>query len=109
MFRIPKLLEEVCENEINTKYANDNNIFYCQIFTNQNEVGDRQSIFSMLRSTKLRNAMIKLIIVFMGCGCVFDGVMRLSDSFGLSFFAVFSVNEVSEFLAIVAVAVLLDR
>ncbi|CAB3221114.1 unnamed protein product [Arctia plantaginis] len=79
------------------------------VFSNRDEVEDRQSIFSMLRSTKLRNTMIKLIIVFMGCGCVFDGVMRLSNSFGLSFFAVFSVNEVSEFMAIVAVAVLLDR
>ncbi|CAB3221122.1 unnamed protein product [Arctia plantaginis] len=68
-----------------------------------------QSIRDIFKSPPLCKAMLKLIIVYMGIAIVFDGLIRLSDTFGMSLFTVFTLNEVSEFAAILLVAFILDR
>ncbi|CAB3221115.1 unnamed protein product [Arctia plantaginis] len=80
-----------------------------RMFGEKAKLEEKHSILEMLSSKELRWAMFSLILVFMGCGVVFDGLARLADSFGLSFFAVFSFNEVFEFAAIFFVIIILDR
>lgn len=54
-------------------------------------------------------AFIGLVVVHLGCNIVFDGLVRLSDSFGLDFFLTFCLNSVTELPANFILAVVLDR
>ncbi|CAB3245464.1 unnamed protein product [Arctia plantaginis] len=94
---------------INGKKIPDDTMNEFKVFAHKLKLQERRSLLDMCKSSQLRKAMIILILLFMGCGIVFDGLIRLSDSFGLNFFAVFSCNEVSECTAILLIIVILDR
>ncbi|CAB3221141.1 unnamed protein product [Arctia plantaginis] len=79
------------------------------IVSNKGKMEEKQNFFCIFKSPPLRKAMFSLMILFMGGALVFDGLVRLSDSFGMNFFVVFTFIEVSELISILVVAVILDR
>ncbi|CAB3221117.1 unnamed protein product [Arctia plantaginis] len=80
-----------------------------KIFAEEARKEERRSVLEMCKSSQLRKAMFSLLLMYMGGGIIFDGLMRLSDTFGLDFFALFSCYEVSELVAILLVVVILDK
>lgn len=53
--------------------------------------------------------MILMLLYYMGGTAVFDGLVRLSDSFGLDFFVTFTLTSATEIPSVALLVVVLDR
>ncbi|XP_075978344.1 solute carrier family 22 member 3-like [Anticarsia gemmatalis] len=79
------------------------------IMTSNQKRESRESFTSVIKSPLLRRTMILMIIVYMGCSIIFDGLVRLSDAFGLDFFITFTFTSATEVPSITLLAIILDR
>ncbi|XP_059049275.1 organic cation transporter protein-like [Achroia grisella] len=68
-----------------------------------------ESLASVFRSPPLRNAMIFMIIVYMACAVIFDGLVRMSEGLGLDFFITFTLTSATEIPSVTLLALVLDR
>ncbi|CAB3221120.1 unnamed protein product [Arctia plantaginis] len=79
------------------------------ITSNKQNLKERQSFLNVFKSGPLRFVTIGLLISFTGCNMVFDGLIRLSGSFGLDFFITFTLNSGTEIPALILLVFILDR
>ncbi|XP_075980262.1 solute carrier family 22 member 3-like [Anticarsia gemmatalis] len=79
------------------------------VASNKSKLEERESFFTLFKSSSLRRTMVCMVIVYVGCALVFDGLVRLSDSFGMDFFITFTFSSATEIPAILLLAVVLDR
>ncbi|XP_060810346.1 solute carrier family 22 member 3-like isoform X2 [Amyelois transitella] len=68
-----------------------------------------ESLLSVFRSPPLRNAMIFMVMVYMSCALIFDGLVRMSEGLGLDFFITFTLTSATEIPSVTLLAMLLDR
>ncbi|CAB3245470.1 unnamed protein product [Arctia plantaginis] len=79
------------------------------ITSNNKRLEERQSFLNVFKSGPLRLATVCLLVAYTGCNMVFDGLVRLSGSFGLDFFLTFSLNSGTEIPALILLVFILDR
>ncbi|XP_012552868.1 carcinine transporter isoform X1 [Bombyx mori] len=70
---------------------------------------ERESLIILFKNGPLRITMILMVVVYMVCAVIFDGLVRLSDAFGLDFFITFTFTSATEIPSVTFVALLLDR
>ncbi|XP_031769721.2 organic cation transporter protein-like isoform X1 [Galleria mellonella] len=68
-----------------------------------------ESLASVFKSSPLRNAMIFMVIVYMACAVIFDGLVRMSEGLGLDFFITFTLTSATEIPSVTLLALVLDR
>ncbi|XP_053601029.1 solute carrier family 22 member 3-like isoform X2 [Plodia interpunctella] len=68
-----------------------------------------ESLLAVFRSPPLRNAMIFMVIVYMSCAIIFDGLVRMSEGLGLDFFITFTLTSATEIPSVTLLALVLDR
>ncbi|XP_061723762.1 solute carrier family 22 member 3-like [Cydia pomonella] len=73
-------------------------------FTQQDE-----SVFVIFKSKGLRRTLFFLVIAFMSCALVFDGLIRMSEHLGVDFFIAFTLTSATEVPSIALVVLLIDR
>ncbi|CAB3221121.1 unnamed protein product [Arctia plantaginis] len=79
------------------------------VSSNKAKLEKKQTLITLMKSPRMCMAFVGLVVVHLGCNVVFDGLVRLSDSFGLDFFLTFCLNSVTELPANFILAVVLDR
>lgn len=68
-----------------------------------------ESMLALCKSPQLRLMMTFLILVYMACAIVFDGLVRMSESLGLDFFITFTLTSATEIPSVTLLAIVLDR
>ncbi|KAI5635854.1 sugar transporter domain-containing protein [Phthorimaea operculella] len=68
-----------------------------------------ESIMALLKSSQLRLMLIMLIFVYMACGIIFDGLVRMSENLGSDFFVAFTLSSATEVPSVILLAFILDR
>uniref|UniRef100_A0A2A4IS78 Major facilitator superfamily (MFS) profile domain-containing protein n=1 Tax=Heliothis virescens TaxID=7102 RepID=A0A2A4IS78_HELVI len=68
-----------------------------------------ESLLVLMKSAPLRMIMILMLILYMSCSVVFDGLVRMSDAFGLDFFISFTLTSATEIPSVTLLAFVLDR
>lgn len=68
-----------------------------------------ESLLVLMKSAPLRLTMILMLIVYMACSVIFDGLVRMSDAFGLDFFISFTLTSATEIPSVTLLACVLDR
>ncbi|XP_026726510.1 solute carrier family 22 member 3-like isoform X2 [Trichoplusia ni] len=68
-----------------------------------------ESLLVLAKSAPLRVTMLLMFFVYMSCSVIFDGLVRMSDAFGLDFFIAFTMTSATEMPSVVLLAFLLDR
>ncbi|CAH2069056.1 unnamed protein product, partial [Iphiclides podalirius] len=68
-----------------------------------------ESIVDVFKSVPLRNTMIFMVVIFMACAVIFDGLVRMSEGLGLDFFVTFTLTSATEIPSVTLVAIVLDR
>ncbi|CAG9782691.1 unnamed protein product [Diatraea saccharalis] len=68
-----------------------------------------ESIKALFRSGPLRNMMLYMVVVYMGCAIIFDGLVRMSEGLGLDFFITFTLTSATEIPSVTLLALILDR
>ncbi|XP_049698394.2 solute carrier family 22 member 3 isoform X1 [Helicoverpa armigera] len=68
-----------------------------------------ESLLVLMKSVPLRTIMILMLILYMSCAVVFDGLVRMSDAFGLDFFISFTLTSATEIPSVTLLAFVLDR
>lgn len=69
----------------------------------------KESLLVLLKSAPLRLTMTLMLIVYMSCSVIFDGLVRMSDAFGLDFFISFTLTSATEIPSVTLLAIVLDR
>ncbi|CAH0698722.1 unnamed protein product [Spodoptera exigua] len=69
----------------------------------------KESLLVLLKSAPLRLTMTLMLIVYMSCSVIFDGLVRMSDAFGLDFFISFTLTSATEIPSVTLLALVLDR
>ncbi|XP_014354765.2 beta-alanine transporter isoform X1 [Papilio machaon] len=69
----------------------------------------RESLFDLFRSGPLRNMIIFMVVIYMACAMMFDGLVRMSEGLGLDFFITFTLTSATEIPSVTFVAIVLDR
>ncbi|KAJ2944015.1 hypothetical protein O0L34_g8342 [Tuta absoluta] len=68
-----------------------------------------ESITALLKSSQLRFMLLMMMLVYMACGLIFDGLVRMSESLGSNFFVAFTLSSATEVPSVILVAFILDR
>ncbi|CAK1541327.1 unnamed protein product [Leptosia nina] len=68
-----------------------------------------ESIKSVFKSGPLRKMMFFMIIAYMACAMLFDGLVRMSEGLGLDFFITFTLTSATEIPSVTLLALVLDR
>ncbi|CAG5053792.1 unnamed protein product [Parnassius apollo] len=68
-----------------------------------------ESIIDVFRSAPLRNMMIFMIMIYMACALIFDGLVRMSEGLGFDFFITFTLTSATEIPSVTLLAIVLDR
>ncbi|XP_030030962.1 solute carrier family 22 member 3-like isoform X1 [Manduca sexta] len=79
------------------------------IVSSRHTKGENESILTLAKSAPLRTTMALMLIVYICCAVIFDGLVRLSDAFGLDFFITFTLTSATEIPSVTLVAIVLDR
>ncbi|XP_075980274.1 solute carrier family 22 member 3-like [Anticarsia gemmatalis] len=79
------------------------------VSANKEKKEKKESFLALFKSGALCRTVVLMIIVYMGCAILFDGLVRMSDSFGLDFFLAFTFTSATEIPACALLAVVLDR
>ncbi|CAH2990354.1 unnamed protein product [Chilo suppressalis] len=70
---------------------------------------ENESITALFRSGPLRRMMLCMVVVYMGCALIFDGLVRMSEGLGLDFFITFTLASATEIPSVTLLALILDR
>lgn len=81
---------------------------YCQVSCRQTKKST-ENFGTLMKSGPLRITMIIMVLVYMACAVVFDGLVRMSESLGLDFFVTFTLTSFTEIPSITILALTLDR
>ncbi|KPJ17833.1 Solute carrier family 22 member 3 [Papilio machaon] len=68
-----------------------------------------ESIIEVFKSAPLRKMMLLLMVIYMGCAMIFDGLVRMSEGLGVDFFLAFTLASATQIPSVGIVALLLDR
>ncbi|XP_073948521.1 solute carrier family 22 member 3-like isoform X1 [Choristoneura fumiferana] len=68
-----------------------------------------ESLIIIFKNKNLRKTVFFLVISFMACALVFDGLIRLSEHLGLDFFLTFTFASATEIPSIALLVLLIDR
>ncbi|XP_068628771.1 beta-alanine transporter-like [Battus philenor] len=68
-----------------------------------------ETIVDVFRSGPLRNAIVFMVVIYMACAVIFDGLVRMSEGLGLDFFITFTLTSATEIPSVTLVAIVLDR
>ncbi|VVD00914.1 unnamed protein product [Leptidea sinapis] len=68
-----------------------------------------ESIKDVFKSAPLRKMMVQLVLVYMACAIIFDGLVRMSEGLGLDFFITFTLTSATEIPSVTLLTVVLDR
>ncbi|XP_028166460.1 organic cation transporter protein-like, partial [Ostrinia furnacalis] len=68
-----------------------------------------ESIAAVFKSVPLRMMMLYMVLVYMGCAVIFDGLVRMSEGLGLDFFVTFTLTSATEIPSVTLLALILDR
>ncbi|XP_049887790.1 organic cation transporter protein-like isoform X2 [Pectinophora gossypiella] len=68
-----------------------------------------ESITALFKSGPLRTMMSFMVIVYMACAIIFDGLVRMSENLGLDFFITFTLTSATEIPSVTLLALVLDR
>ncbi|XP_048004281.1 solute carrier family 22 member 3-like [Leguminivora glycinivorella] len=82
----------------------DTFIVAAKSYTNNNE-----SLLLIFKTKGLRKTVLFLVMAFMACALVFDGLIRMSEHLGVDFFIAFTVTSATEMPSIALVVLLIDR
>ncbi|OWR50027.1 hypothetical protein KGM_202411 [Danaus plexippus plexippus] len=69
----------------------------------------KESIMDVFKSSALRGLLARMVIVYMTCALVFDGLVRMSEGLGLDFFVTFTLTSATEIPSVMLLALVLDR
>ncbi|XP_045542423.1 solute carrier family 22 member 3 [Papilio machaon] len=69
----------------------------------------KESIIEVFKSAPLRKMMLLLMVIYMGCSVIFDGLVRMSEGLGVDFFLAFTLAASTQIPSVGLVALLLDR
>lgn len=64
---------------------------------------------ALFKSAELRIMMCFMIVVYMACAVIFDGLVRMSENLGLDFFITFTLTSATEIPSVTLLALVLDR
>ncbi|CAB3245459.1 unnamed protein product [Arctia plantaginis] len=70
---------------------------------------NRESFLVLFRNAAIRNSMLLMLLVYIACSIIFDGLVRLSNAFGLDFFITFTLTSATEIPSVSLLTILLDR
>ncbi|KAL4707131.1 hypothetical protein ACJJTC_018866 [Scirpophaga incertulas] len=79
------------------------------IVASQHTRSSDESLGALFRSGPLRRALLCMVLVYMGCAVLFDGLVRLSEGLGLNFFITFTLASATEIPSVTLLALILDR
>ncbi|CAH0722972.1 unnamed protein product, partial [Brenthis ino] len=68
-----------------------------------------ESIKDLFMSAPLRKMLIFMVIVYMACAVIFDGLVRMSEGLGLDFFITFTLTSATEIPSVTLLAFVLDK
>ncbi|XP_072935562.1 organic cation transporter protein-like [Epargyreus clarus] len=68
-----------------------------------------ESIKYLFKSAPLRTMMVYMVVVYMACAMIFDGLVRMSEGLGLDFFITFTLTSATEIPSVTLLACVLDR
>ncbi|KPI93619.1 Solute carrier family 22 member 3 [Papilio xuthus] len=68
-----------------------------------------ESLIDLFKIGPLRNMIIYMVVIYMACAMMFDGLVRMSEGLGLDFFVTFTLASVTEIPSVTIVAIVLDR
>ncbi|CAB3221118.1 unnamed protein product [Arctia plantaginis] len=80
-----------------------------EFIVSSNTGNKKESYMALFKSAPLRKSMVLMVLYYMGGTAIFDGLVRLSDSFGLDFFVTFTLTSATEIPSIAFLVVVLDR
>ncbi|XP_075980295.1 carcinine transporter-like isoform X2 [Anticarsia gemmatalis] len=69
----------------------------------------KESILVLFKSSLIRNSLILMVMTFMSCAIIFDGLVRLSNAFGLNYFLTFTLTSATEIPSISLLTLVLDK
>lgn len=69
----------------------------------------QESVLALFRRPPLLTMLILLIVMYMACALVFDGIVRLSEGLGLNFFLTFTLASATEIPSVILLAATLDK
>ncbi|KAJ2944014.1 hypothetical protein O0L34_g8340 [Tuta absoluta] len=68
-----------------------------------------ESIGALMKSSQLRLMMLFMVIVYMACAIIFDGLVRMSENLGFDFFITFTLTSATEIPSVTLLAFVLDK
>ncbi|XP_069354217.1 organic cation transporter protein-like [Maniola hyperantus] len=68
-----------------------------------------QSIKDVFKSGPLRKMMLIMVVVYMACAAIFDGLVRMSEGLGFDFFITFTLTSATEIPSVTLLAFVLDK
>ncbi|XP_063547227.1 solute carrier family 22 member 3-like [Cydia strobilella] len=101
--KIVHTFERVNKTKISQEVL-DEFIVAAKSFTQQD-----QSLLVIFKTKGLRKTVLYLVIAFMSCALMFDGLIRMSEHLGVDFFIAFTLTSATEVPSIALVVLLIDR
>ncbi|XP_045760723.1 organic cation transporter protein-like [Maniola jurtina] len=68
-----------------------------------------ESIKDVFKSGPLRKMMLIMVVVYMACAAIFDGLVRMSEGLGFDFFITFTLTSATEIPSVTLLAFVLDK
>ncbi|XP_026323618.1 organic cation transporter protein-like [Hyposmocoma kahamanoa] len=68
-----------------------------------------ESMRALFKSAELRIMMCFMVVVYIACALIFDGLVRMSENLGLDFFITFTLTSATEIPSVTLLALVLDR
>ena len=69
----------------------------------------KESMKDVFTSAPLRKMMVLMVVVYMACAVIFDGLVRMSEGLGLDFFITFTLTSATEIPSVTLLAFVLDK
>ncbi|CAH3860637.1 organic cation transporter protein-like isoform X1 [Pieris brassicae] len=79
------------------------------VSASQTRQNKQESIKSVFKSGPLRRMMFLMVMAYMACAIIFDGLVRMSEGLGLDFFITFTLTSATEIPSVTLLALVLDR
>ncbi|XP_039745113.1 organic cation transporter protein-like isoform X2 [Pararge aegeria] len=68
-----------------------------------------ESMKDVFKSGPLRKMMLIMVVVYMACAAIFDGLVRMSEGLGFDFFITFTLTSATEIPSVTLLAFVLDK